>query len=206
MITDVNEIKKLRRGELVGIAALVFCGLVCAYFIICFSVAQALDLYALRLSTLIAAPVLLAAGVGVAAFCNIKFGGAIEKIIADHVQSVFIDNAALMHPERDSLTYYISPVTPDGALNIKTNNFKETINFDFSAFGKLSPARKSGINSAVVDRLCTTFMRLYARGRQYGSVAYRVEKGAKSGRTVYIIENGEPDSKAYKKFLRGRGA
>lgn len=199
---DSEEIQKLKNGERLGIAALIFCGAVCVYFIICFAVAQTLDDYALRLSTLICAPVLLAAGVAVAAFCNLKFGRATDNIIEETVREALIENAALLHPERESLTYYISD---DGCkFSVKANNFKEVVDMDFSAFGKLSLSRRAAITSAIADRLSLTFLRLLSRGNRYRSVAYCVRKNGKNGKTISIIEDGTPDKRAYKKFMQER--
>ena len=136
----------------------------------------------------------------VAAVCNLKYGRAIDKIIKNYVRDVFIENAALMHPERDSLTYYISN---DGwEFSIKANNFKERIIFDFSAFGKLSAIRKSSVTTTIIERLEWSYCRLYERGGTYKTVSYAVIKSGKQGKTFNIIENGTPDKKAYKDYKK----
>lgn len=195
-----EEIKSLKRKELYGTVALAFCGAVCAYFIICFTIAQVHDNYVLRLTTLIIAPVLLLIGAGFSAFINVKFGGKLDRLIKTYVRDVFIENASLMRPERDSLTYTLSY---DGCLaEIKVNNFKEKIIFDFSALGKLSAVRRAGITTAIIERLEATFCRLAERGGKYSSVTYCVIKSGSKAKSVSVIENGVPDKKAYKNYLK----
>lgn len=204
-MADINteEIKKLKTGELIGTIATVFCGIALAYFIIGFSVGTALNIPALRLSTLISAPLLMAAGAGVAAFCNIKFGGALDKLLKDYIRNVFIENAALMHPERDSLTFYM--LAERSSAEIKVNNYKEKIVFDFSPFGALSPVRRSFIANAIVDKLSQTFVKLAVeRGAKYKAVAYVAASGRKKGRQINIIVNGEPEKRALRNYLKNR--
>lgn len=200
---NLQRIKKLKRGELAGTVATVFCGVALVYFIIGFSVGTALDIPALRLSTLIAAPLLMAAGAVVAAFCNVKFGGALDKLLKDYVREVFIENAALMHPERDSLTFYI--LAENSFAEIKVNSYKEKIIFDFSPFGRLSAMRRSFIANAVVDKLSQTFVKLTVeRGAKYKSVGYVATSGRKKGKQIFIIVNGEPEKRALKNYLKSR--
>lgn len=201
-VLNANEIQKNKKGEAVGVAAACFCGAILAYFIICFTVAQVYDLYVLRLSTLIIAPVLMAAGVSVSAFCNLKYGGRTEKLVKEYIREVFVENASLMRPDRSSLTYYFS--FDKTSVNVKINNFKETITFDFSAFGKLTAVRKASLSSAFTALLDSTFCRLYERGAAYTSVSYTVRTKNKQGKLVYIIENGTPDKKAYKNYLKNK--
>ena len=136
----------------------------------------------------------------ISAICNLKYGRTLDRIIKNYVQEVFIENAALMHPERDNLTYYIS--NEGNGFFVKTNNFKELITFDFSAFGKLSLTRKATITTAIIDRLGATFCRLMERGGKYKTVSYCAVKDGKQGKTVNIIENGTPDKKIYKNYLK----
>lgn len=201
-MADLNteEIKKLKAREKIGVIALVGCVAVCACFIAIYIFASIKDLPGLKLAYLIWSPIALAILAGIAAFYNLKYGKRIDRIIRNYVRDVFIENAALMHPERDSLTYYIS--SEGGQYFVKANNFKERIIFDFSAFGKLSLARKATITTAIVDRLGITFCRLMERGGKYDSVSYRVIKDGKQGKIIAIIENGAPDKKAYKSYLK----
>ena len=197
---NAEKIKKLKRGEAVGTAAIVVCGLITAAFIVCFTIAQVLNINSLRLISIILLPILLLAAVGVAAYCNLKFGRELDKIIKNHVKNVLIENAALMHPERNVLTFGIS--VNQTFAEIKVNNFKETVRFDFSAFNKLSPAKKSAVTEAIAERLNITFCRLYERGVNYTTVSYFQISDKKQGKVSYIIENGQPDKRAYKTYLK----
>ena len=187
---NTEEIKKLKKGELWGLIALSFAGISCVAAIVFFALAIARPDDGFRIyGSILCAPLSIFAAV--AAVCNLKYGRAIDKIIKNYVRDVFIENAALMHPERDSLTYYISN---DGwEFSIKANNFKERIIFDFSAFGKLSAIRKSSVTTTIIERLEWSYCRLYERG---------VIKSGKQGKTFNIIENGTPDKKAYKDYKK----
>ena len=199
---NTEEIKKLKKGELCGLIATVGAGAACAALVVLFSVAVALSNADLRIYALgICAP-LLGVFTLVAAICNLKYGRAIDNIIKNYVREVFIENAALMHPERDSLTYFISNEGQN--FFIKANNFKEVIVFDFSDFGKLSLSRKVTVSSAVTERLCATFCRLAERGGNYKTVSCCAVKDGKQGKTVSIIENGTPEKKAYKIYLKSK--
>lgn len=196
---NTEEIKKLKKGELWGLIALSFAGISCVAAIVFFALAIARPDDGFRIyGSILCAPLSIFAAI--AAVCNLKYGRAIDKIIKNYVRDVFIENAALMHPERDSLTYYISN---DGwEFSIKANNFKERIIFDFSAFGKLSAIRKSSVTTTIIERLEWSYCRLYERGGTYKTVSYAVIKSGKQGKTFNIIENGTPDKKAYKDYKK----
>ncbi len=196
---NTEEIKKLKKGELWGLIALSFAGISCVAAIVFFALAIARPDDGFRIyGSILCAPLSIFAAV--AAVCNLKYGRAIDKIIKNYVRDVFIENAALMHPERDSLTYYISN---DGwEFSIKANNFKERIIFDFSTFGKLSAIRKSSVTTTIIERLEWSYCRLYERGGTYKTVSYAVIKSGKQGKTFNIIENGTPDKKAYKDYKK----
>ena len=196
---NTEEIKKLKKGELWGLIALSFAGISCVAAIVFFALAIARPDDGFRIyGSILCAPLSIFAAV--AAVCNLKYGRAIDTIIKNYVRDVFIENAALMHPERDSLTYYISN---DGwEFSIKANNFKERIIFDFSAFGKLSAIRKSSVTTTIIERLEWSYCRLYERGGTYKTVSYAVIKSGKQGKTFNIIENGTPDKKAYKDYKK----
>ena len=197
---NTEEVKKFKAREKIGVIALIGCVVVCACFIAVFIFASVKDLPDLKLAYLIWSPIALAILAGIAAFYNLKYGRAIDRMIKNYVQEVFIENAALMHPERDNITYYIS--NEGTQFFVKTNNFKEVITFDFSAFGKLSLARKATITAAIIDRLGATFCRLMERGGKYKTVSYCAIKDGKQGKTINIIENGTPDKKIYKNYLK----
>ena len=201
---NAERIKKLRRGEIIGSIATGFCGVVLIYFIIGFTIAEVYSIFPLLLSTLIVAPVLIVAGIAVSAFCNMKFGNETDRMIKDYVRDVLVENAALMHPERDSLTFYFA--FDKTSATVRVNNFKEKIHFDFSAFGKLSPMRAATVSSAITQRLTVTFCRLYERGAKLKDVAYTVTEGVRrnKGKLIFIIKNGEPDKKAQKTYLKNR--
>ena len=196
---NTEEIKKLKKGELWGQIALICAGIVLAAIcVMCIVYVVRQDnnfrLYALILCLPVGVFALIAA------ICNLKYGKPLVGIINNYVQEVFIENASLMHPERDSLTYYIS--NEGNEFFVKANNFKEVITFDFSAFGKLSLARKATITTAIVERLGATYCRLMERGGKYKNVSYCAVKDGKQGKTINIIENGTPDKKAYKNYLK----
>lgn len=194
-----EKIKKLKRGEAIGYACAAVCALAIAYFIAGFTLGEAYGLYSLKLSTLICAPVLAAASAFGAAYCNLKFGGALESEVREYVKQTFIGNAALMHPEKTSLNFAIS-VSESGA-DVKVNNFKEKILFDFSSFGKLSAVRKSSVYNEIANVLTVTFCRLYDRGVKLTEVSYS-SADKKNGRVNYIILDGTPDKKAYKTYTK----
>ena len=199
-----GDIKKWKRGELCGTIATIFCGIVLIYFAICFPLASVKELEGLQLVTEITAPILIAAGAGIAAFCNLKYGKLLERAIRQYVLDVFVENAAAMHPERNSLSFYIS--VQDSDIELTVNGYKEKIVFDFSAFGKLSLTRKAAVLTEIENRLCITFCRLYERGSDYSEVSYSEREGTrrKSGKPVNIILNGVPDKKAFKNYLKNK--
>lgn len=201
---DKGKISKLKKGELVGTIATAFCAVVVAAFIICYAVANTQGIKGLELASLIAAPILVAVGAGVAAFCNIKFGGATEKLINDYVREVCIENAALMHPERNSLSFYLT--VEDCTVCLQVNGYKDKIVFDFESFGKLSMSRKISALTAVENRISATFCKLWERGAKYSEVCFAERAGTrrKSGKTVYIIKDGSPDPKTYKNYLKNK--
>lgn len=199
---NAEKLKRLTRGEFAGNVALAVCGAVFVLFIIGFSVGRAYGLAELSLVSLIAAPVLMIAAAAVSAYCNIKFGGETDRLIKQYILDVFVENAALMHPERNSLIFNIS-IDSTRAV-IKVNGYNEKIAFDFSAFGKLSAMRKLAVITAIENRLCVTFCRLSERGAIYSSVSYTENADKKKSKVVYIIENGAPDKKAMKIYRKNK--
>lgn len=198
---NAEKIKRLKRGEAVGEIFTLLCGVVLAAFIVCFTVAQVKDIYILRMLSITLLPALLLITIGIAAYCNLTFGRKIEAEIKNRVKEVLIENAALMHPDRNVLSFGIS--IEGNVAEIKVGNFKDTIKFDFSAFGKLSAMKKSSVTEAIAERLNITFCRLYDRGVHYNSVSYfRISGNKKAGKVIYIIENGQPDKRAYKSYLK----
>lgn len=199
---NAEEIKKLKKRELIGLIALIGCIVASVCFIVLFIIATVRGDNNLKIATLIWYPFAIAILSLIAAIYNLKFGKALEHITKNYVQDVFVENATLMRPERDSLTYYISG---DGErFYVKVNNFKEEIIFDFSAFGKISAVKRANIYSAIIDRLGATFCRLYERGGKYKTVTYAVKKGEKQGKLIPIIENGSPDKRIYKNYRKSK--
>lgn len=199
---NTEEIKKLKKGELWGLIALSFAGISCVAAIVFFALAIARPDDGFRIyGSILCAPLSIFAAV--AAVCNLKYGRAIDKIIKNYVRDVFIENAALMHPERDSLTFYM--LAESNSAEIRVNSYKEKIIFDFLPFGRLSAMRRSFIAAEIVDRLSRTFVKLTVeRGAKYKSVAYVAASGRKKGRQINIIVNGEPEKRALKNYLKSR--
>ena len=204
MATIEGNLKKWKRGELCGNIALYVCAAALVYFIVGFAVGRSQNIHALELATEISAPVILAAAAFTAAFCSLKYGGAIDRAVKKYVLETCVENAALMHPERDSLSFYLS--MDDDQINLQVNGYKEKIVFDFTPLGNLSAMRKVSALTEVENRLCATFCRLYERGASYKDITYTERSGTrrKSGKTVYIIKDGEPDVKAFKQYLKNK--
>lgn len=199
---DKDKITKLKRGELLGTVSTALCAAAVAYFVIMFVFARVNNSAVLEITAWATGPVLLVLFIACAAFCNLKFGSAIEKEINKYVQDVLVENAPYMHPERDSLSFFIT--TMDLGAEVTVNGYKEKIIFDFSAFGKLSAVRKISIANAIADKIAFTFCKLYERGGGYKSVNYSVNdlSRSKKGKTVPIIEGGVPDKKTFKRYLK----
>lgn len=204
MATIKGNIKKWKAGELLGLIATAFCGIVLVYFAVGFALSRVLEIKALELCVFISAPILLAIGVAASAFCNLKFGGALDKAVKNYVLDVCVENAASFHPERKSLSFYVA--MQDNVFDIQVNGYNEKIVFDFTELGRLSVMRKVNILTEIENRLCVTFCRLYDRGADYTDVGYAERAGTrkKSGKTVFIIKDGKPDVKAYKQYLKNK--
>lgn len=201
---DEERIKKLKTGEKIALAATLFCGAMLAAFIALFVCGEVLKKDALIIAALAGCIPLIVVGAAAGAFFNVKFGGAMDKLIKDYVRDVFIENAALMHPERNSLTFYV--FLEGSSLGITVNGYKERILFDLSPFGKLSMGRKLSVLNAIESRLCVTFCRLYDNGANYAEVSYTEREGTRrrTKKPVPIIVNGQPDRKSYKIYLKNR--
>ena len=201
---DKEKINKLKKGELLGTVATAFCGVVAAAFIVCYAIANTQNIHAMELACLIAAPILIAIGAAVAAFCNIRFGGELERTIKNYVREICIENAALFHPERNSLSFYIG--VEQTAVCLQVNGYKDKIVFDFSDFGKFTLTRKVSALTAVENRLSATFCKLWERGAKYTEVCFAEREGTrrKSGKIMYIIKNSQPDPKTHKNYLKNK--
>lgn len=201
---DKEKIKRLERGELFGTVATVFCCAVFIYFIVLFALSWGQSSALLTTVMWATAPALMTIGLGVAAYCNLKYGRGIERAINKYVLQVFVENAAKMHPEKDSLSFYVNLVGK--TVEITVNGYKDKTVFDFSAFKRFSSFRRMAVLKAISDKLSATFCRLYERGGTYKSVDFKsidATRGSK-GRTVKIITDGVPDKKIMKAYLKTR--
>lgn len=197
-----GDIKKLKRGELCGKISTWFCLAAFVAFVILFTVSGVKNLAALRLATLICAPVLIAAGAAVAAYCGFKYGRAIERAINGYVVDELVERAEALHPEKKSLTFKIRFEGTNAV--IRTNAYKDEITLDFSAFGRLTLSRKSDILNAVETRITVTYCRLYERRADYTDVSYAEENGRRKLKAQPVIAGGEPDRRAFKIYLKNK--
>ena len=198
-----GNLKKLKLGELIGTIATIFCGAVLIFFVVGISVSLVNDMKDFQTITIVLSAVLMAIGITLSAVCNIKFGGAIDKSIKKYIIDVFVENAEALHPERNSLSFYIA--VDGNEMQLTVNGYKEKIVFDFTPLGKLSLMRQAFIASEIEIRLCVTFIRLYLRGAKYSEVGFAERSGAKKKSKIdFIIKDGEPDKKAYKFYLKNK--
>ncbi len=199
---DEEKIKRVKQGEKFG---LLFIALACAgviFFAVCYPLARVYGISALLILSYTVSPVLIASGSAGAAVCNLKYGGEADKIIRQYIIDTCLENPQAMHPERDSLTFYI---TLDGCIfYMHANGYKESLTFDFSAFKRLSAIRKGAIAEEIGNRLTISFCRLYDRGAKYKSVNYQIENGSKKNKLIPVITDGVPDKKSYKIYLKNK--
>lgn len=198
---DEKKISNIKRGELIGYICLAAATAGVIFFAACYPVARVKDSSTLLLVSYIVPSVLIAIGAAGAAFCNIRYGGSADRLIRQYILDVCLENPKVLHPERDSLTFYISL---DGCkFSMHANGYKESLVFDFSAFKRLSFARKAAIATEIGDRLTVSFCRLYERGAKYRDVNFTVE-GSKKKKLVPIITDGVPDKKSFKIYLKNK--
>lgn len=197
-----GNIKKLRTGEITGIVATYLCGAVLAFFVIGIAISSVQKLETLQLVTIIVSAVLMAIFATTAAVCSIKFGGALDKAIKKYILDVCVENAAKLHPERQSLSFYIESEGSTAELTV--NGYKEKIIFDFTPIGRISFMRRAFIVSEIETRLCVTFCRLYNRGATYTDVGFAERKDKKKRKIDFIIKDGTPDKKAYRYYLKNK--
>lgn len=201
MVLDEKKIKDIKRGELIGLLFLAVAAAGLAFFAVCYPVARVSGSSSLLLVSYIVSPVLIALGAAGAALCNIRYGGAADKLIRQYILSVCLENPQALHPERSSLTFYISY---DGCeFSMRANGYKESLKFDFSAFKKLSLSRRAAICAEICNRLTVTFCRLYERGTKYKDVNYTVTT-SKKNKIIPIIADGVPDKKSFNIYLKNK--
>ena len=194
---DRDKIKRAERGELIGNIASIFCGAVFIYFIVMFAISWATGNELLKTVLWATAPALMAIGIAVSAYFNLTSGKALEREIKKYVTSTFVENAALMHPDKESLTFYLNTVGK--TVEITVNGHKDKIVFDFSEFSRFGAARKMSVTKIIILKLSATFCRLYERGAEYKSVQY-----SRGGKTVAIIGGGVPDKRIMKNYLKNK--
>ena len=199
---DEKKIARIKRGELYGILCLALAAAGVIVFAVCYPVARAKHLSDLLLLSYILSPILIAIGSGGAAYCNIVYGGCADRLIGQYVLDICLENAKAMHPERSTLTFYIE--FEGCVFSMHANSYNEKIVFDFSPFKRLWPMRRTAIANEICNRLTATFCRLYERGAKYKLVSYSFMYGRKKSKKVYIINDGVPDKKSYKVYLKNK--
>ena len=203
MVTlDEKKIADIKRGELIGYICLAVAVAGVIFFAVCYPIARVKDLSSLLLLSYILSPLLIALGAVGAAMCNTKFGGTGDKLIRTYILDVCLENPQAMHPERDSLTFYIE--LENCTFSMHANGYKESLIFDFSAFKWLGPMRRAAIATEICNRLTATFCRLYERGAKYKDVNYTIKFGRKKSKLVPIITDGVPDKKSFKIYLKNK--
>lgn len=199
---DEKKISVIKRGDLIGYICLAAAAAGVIFFAVCFPIARVKDLHTLLLLTYILSSVLVALGAAGAAACNLTYGASGDKLIRQYVLDTCLENPQAMHPERDSLTFYIEI---DGCkFSMHANGYKENLVFDFSAFKRLSLVRSAAIATEIGTRLIITFCRLYERGAKYKDVNYTVKSKSKKNKPVPIITDGVPDKKSFRIYLKNK--
>ena len=203
MVTlDEKKIADIKRGELIGYLSLLIAIAGVIFFAVCYPVARVKDLSSLLLLSYILAPVLIALGSIGGALCNVKYGANGDKLIRQYILDICLENPQAMHPERDSLTFHIE--LEGCKFLMHANGYKENLVFDFSAFKRLWPMRRSSIATEICNRLIVSFCRLYERGAKYREVNYILTYGRKKSKIVPIIADGVPDKKTFKIYLKNK--
>ena len=195
---DKSAVAAIKRVDRISALCLALASAGLLFFAVCYPVARVYELRALLVCAYAGAPLLVAAGAAGAAICNFKSG--FEKLMRRYVLDVCLENARALHPERNSLTFYIT--LGDCAFELRANDFKDALLFDFSAFERLSPIRKGAIATEIGNRLTITFCRLYERGASYADVSYAMRTDKKTSKIVPLIVNGAPDKIAFKIYLK----
>ena len=199
---DEEKIRYIKRGQIFSLLCLAVALAGIIFFAVCYPVARTSDMKALLIASYAVSPALIVLGAAGGAVCYIKYTVYEEKMIRKYIIETCVENPQAMHPERDSLTFYISL---DGCkFDMRANGYKDGLTFDFSAYKKLSFARKAAIATEIGNRLTVSFCRLYERGAKYKDVNYKIESGSKKNKLVPIIAGGEPDKKSFKVYLKNK--
>lgn len=201
---NVEKLKFLRKREAVSTAFIVCAAVILVSAITCYSVAGALSVNILKTVSLAAGVPLLTLSVAFAAFFNLKYSPQAEKIIGEFIVDVIAENVQTLHVEKESLTYLISIDVDKIFVNV--NNFKESLNFDFSPLKKLSAGKKLFAVAYLENTLCSFFCRLVAKGNAFKEVSFVEKNNArqKTGKPFYIVKDGLIERKALKRHLKSR--
>ena len=203
MVTlDEKKIADIKRGGIFGILCLATAAAGVIFFAVCYPVARVNGSSTLLLLSYVLSPVLIAVGAGGAAVCNFIFGGMEERLIRKYIIDICVENPKAMHPERDSLTFYIEY---EGCIfKMHANSYSDGLVFDFSPFKRLGPARRAAIATEICNRLIVTFCKLYEHGASYKEVNYTLPVGRKKNSSAPIIAGGIPDKKSFKIYLKNK--
>lgn len=202
MITlDEKKIKSIKLGELFGYLFIAVAGAGMIFFVVCYTIAKVKNASALLTLTYILAPMICSTGTLIAAILNLKYGRMADRMIKKYILDICLENPKAMHPERDSLTFYIEQ---DGCTFLMhANGYKDNLVFDFSAFRRLTFSRRAAIATEISNRIIVSFCKLYERGATYKDVSYIFKKGS-SDKAVPIIAGGVPDKKSFKIYLKNK--
>lgn len=198
---DKKSIKSIKIGELFGYLFLAVAAAGMIIFAVCYTIAKVKNLPTLLTISYILGPVICSIGTLTAAILNLKYGKMADRLIKKYILDICLENPKAMHPERDSLTFYIE--LEGCTFLMHANGYKENLVFDFSPFKRLTPSRKSAIATEISNRIIITFCKLYERGAAYKDISYVFKKGS-TDKAVPIIVNGEPDKKSFKIYLKNK--
>lgn len=199
---DGQKIAKVKRSEIIQLVSLCIAAAGVIFFIVTYVLSRAQGSGALKTVSFVVSPILIALGSLIAAFFNLKYGSLSEKLIRQYIVDICLEHPEAMHPERDSLTFYIS--VEGGVFTMTANGYKDGLTFDFSAYKWLYSIHKSAIFNEIGLRLIVSFCRLYERGAKYKDVNYTVKMKSKTKKPVPIITDGIPDKKSFKIYLKNK--
>lgn len=199
---DGQKIAKIKRGEIIQLISLCVSAAGVIFFIVTYVLARVQNSDALKIVSFAVSPALIAVGSLIAAVFNLKYGRLSEKLIRQYILDICLEHPEAMHPEKDSLTFYITE--ENRVFTMTANGFRDGLKFDFSAYKWLFAIHKSAIFNEIGTRLTVSFCRLFERGAKYKDVAYTVKLKSKSKKPVPIISNGIPDRKSFKIYIKNK--
>lgn len=199
---DGQKIAKIKRGEIIQLISLCVAAAGVIFFTVTYVLARVQQSDALKTVSFAVSPILIAVGSLIAAVFNLKYGRLSEKLIRQYILDTCLEHPEAMHPEKDSLTFYISV---DGCIfSMTANGYKDGLTFDFSKYKWLSKMHKSAIVYEIGLRLTVSFCRLFERGAKYKNVNYTIDRKSKKQKLVPIITDGIPDRKSFKIYLKNK--